>query len=63
MQPVGAKALDLAMQLLAHDICNTIHPDDQIHMSGWLTHEGQFIVSCAHCKMKVYNFYRKEVNA
>ena len=53
---VEGKPLDKALQVLAHNICGTAHPTEQINMTGWMSMEGQFLVSCAHCKMKVYEF-------
>lgn len=62
MSSVSGENLSIAMQAIAHNICNTLHPETQINMTGWMSMNGQFLVSCAYCKGKVYDFYRKETD-
>lgn len=58
---VEGRSFDKALQAVAHNICATAHPLVQINMTGWVSIDGQFLVSCAHCKMKVYDFYKKVI--
>lgn len=62
MDKIDGKSLDKALQILAHNRCSTLHPDEQIHMTGWIgSAEGIFIVSCAWCKMHVMNTYKEKI--
>lgn len=61
MSPIDGRPLSKALQVWAHNLCNTLHPDDQINMTGWLSIDGEFLVSCAACKNTVYRMYERMI--
>lgn len=62
MDKIEGHSLSQALQILAHNRCSILHPDDQINMTGWFgSADNIFIVSCALCKMHVSNIYKEKI--
>lgn len=49
------------LQALAHDLCAAAHEDFQMGCTGWMSLDGEFLVSCATHKMLAMEIYKAAV--
>ena len=47
------------LQALAHELCHAAHPEFQMGCTGWMSLDGNFLVSCATHKMIAMDLYEK----